>query len=65
MAVVTTAEVIEQLVKIVHGNSPKKLQDQYRDNLQLLVELTKLEQRRDAEMEFPADERRVIRRITH
>jgi hypothetical protein len=47
-----TAEVIESLVNLVHGDSDARVQQLFRQNLQVLVELAKGEQRRDWSIEM-------------
>lgn len=49
----STAEVIESLVNLVHGDADARVQQLFRQNLQVLVELAKCEQRRDWSIEMP------------
>jgi hypothetical protein len=49
----SSAEVIESLVNLVHGDSDVRVQQLFRQNLQVLVELAKCEQRRDWPIEMP------------
>lgn len=61
----TTRDVIEELVKLVHGASDLRTQTLYRTNLQVLVELAKAEQRHESNMEFPNMNRPCNQRMIH
>lgn len=49
----STGEVIDALVRLAHGDDDQRTQQLFRQNLQVLVELAKCEQRRDWSIEMP------------
>lgn len=51
----TTGETIDALVRLTHGDSDQRTQQLFRQNLEMLVELAKLEQRRDWAVDFEPD----------
>jgi hypothetical protein len=57
---VSTDEVIEQLVALTHGTSDARTQHLYRQSLQVLVELAKAEQRAEACEALPGYSRGAV-----
>ncbi len=49
----SSAELIEQLVCIAFGASDRRMQAQFRENLRMLAEVAKMEQRAETTAELP------------
>lgn len=52
---ITTGEIVDSLVNLTYGDADARTQQLFRQNLQVLVELAKCEQRRDLAVELELD----------
>lgn len=61
----TTGDLIDALVRIKHGDADARTQEMYRQSLQLLVGMAKLEQRQETMIDFPEALERSFRGTMH
>lgn len=62
---VTTDDMIESLIVITHGASDQHTQHLFRQSLRVLVELAKIEERVEINMDMPGESRLAHRGTVH
>lgn len=61
----TAADLVESLVNLVHGDSDPRIQHLFRQNLMVLVELAKMEGRREFDLDCLPETKMVSRGTMH